>query len=304
MSQPLGAVATRRKTLDPKLDIVFWMLLARESNRALLLLVLNAVLQPLAPIRTVTLLSSEPEKATVDDKGVVLDLRVQLESGEQIDIEMQTRGHPALHERILYYWARLYVGQLRRGADYAALRRSVVVLFADFSLSADQRYHSIFRVQERHGGQPLTDQLEIHVVELPKLESAQDRNDEPNLLLWGKFLSATSDAALEELAMEHPVMKQAKEALDELSDDPVARVRAEQREMALMAYSLGMGGARQEGITQGKVEALRKLLRLKFGELPGPAAQRLESAGEAQLDRWLESVLSATSLDAVLDSER
>jgi len=25
--------------------------------------------------------------------------------------------------------------------------------------------------------------------------------------------------------MEHPVLKQAKEALDELSDDPVARVR-------------------------------------------------------------------------------
>ena len=300
MSHPWGAVTHSRKTLDPKLDIVFWMLLAREGNRALLLLVLNAVLQPVVPIASVTVVGSEPEKAAVDDKGVVLDLRVQLENGEQIDIEMQTRGHPALHERILYYWARLYAGQLRRGADYTGLRRSVVILFADFSLSADERFHSTFRVQEQHTGKPLTDQLEIHFVELPKLESAQDRNDEPNLLLWGKFLSATSDEALEELAMEHPVLKQAKEALDELSDDPVARVRAEQREMSLMAYTIGMHAARREGT----VDALRKLLTLKFGELPEPAAQRLEAASDAQLDHWLERFLSATNLDAVFDGDR
>jgi predicted transposase/invertase (TIGR01784 family) len=299
MSYPWGVASTRRKTLDPKLDIVFFMLLARESNRALLLLVLNAVLQPATPIETVTVLSSEPDKATVDEKGVVLDLRVQLASAEQIDIEMQTRSHPALHERILYYWARRYSGQLLRGDDYTALRRSIIILFADFSLSAGGRFHSTFRVQDRHTGEPLTDQLEIHFVELPKLESARDRNDEPNLLLWGKFLSARTDAALEQLAMEHPVLKQAKEALDELSDDPVARVRAEQREMSLIAYHLGMGGARREG----KADALRILLQTKFGELPEPVAQRLERAAEAELDRWLERVLSATSLKAVLGNE-
>jgi predicted transposase/invertase (TIGR01784 family) len=305
MSHPWGATTTRRKTLDPKLDIVFWMLLARESNRGLLLLVLNAVLQPAAPIENVTILNSDPEKATVGDKGVVLDLRVRLESGEQIDIEMQTRSHSALRERILYYWARLHAGQLRRGDDYTALRRSVVILFANFALSADQRFHSIFRAQEQHTGQCLSDQLEIHFLELPKLDSAPDRNDEPNLLLWGKFLSATNDAALEQLALEHPVLKQAKEALDQLSDDPAAWERAEQREMSLIAYHLGMGGARREGIAEGKAEgkaeALRTLLSAKFGALPESSAQRLEAASEAQLDRWLGRVLSATSLDGVLD---
>jgi hypothetical protein len=104
--------------------------------------------------------------------------------------------------------------------------------------------------------------------------------------------------------MEHPVLKQAKEALDELSNDPAAWERAEQREMSLIAYHLGMGGARREGITEGKAAALRTLLSAKFGELPEPAAQRLERASEAELDRWLERVLSATSLDGVLDAKR
>ena len=302
MSYPWGAGATGRKSLDPKLDIVFWMLLARESNRALLLLVLNAVLKPATAIEAVTILNPDPERTAIDDKGVVLDLRVQLEGGEQIDIEMQSRSHPALRERILYYWARLYAGQLRRGTDYLALRRCVVILFADFSLSAEQRFHSIFRIQERHGGPLLTDHLEIHFLELPKLDSAGDQNDEPNLLLWGRFLSATTDAALEELAMEHPVLKQAKDALDELGNDPAARERAEQREMSLIAYHLGIGAARQEGVSAGKAEALRTLLSVKFGKLPDKVVERVEGATEAQLDRWLERVLSATTLDGVLDT--
>ena len=116
---------------------------------------------------------------------------------------------------------------------------------------------------------------------------------------------------MEKLAMEHPVLKQAKDALDRLSADPEARERAEQREMALLTYEAGLAKARRDAKAEGKaegkaearaearVELLRELLALKFGELPPQAAQRLVSASEAELRRWSERVLSAESLDAV-----
>ncbi len=299
MAQSGGRLAT----LDPKLDIVFWMLFGAEQNRALLIALLNAVLRPLVPIDSVEVLPVQPETIAVEDKQIALDLRVRLQNGEQVDVEMQSRRHPALRERGLYYWARLYSGQLLRGAPYVDLVRCVVVLITDFVELSGSRFHSVFCVQEVHGGDPLTDHLELHFLELPKLSSALDRNDEPNLAAWCRFLAAGADEDLEELAMENPIFKQAKDALERLSADPDARLRAEQREMALLTYEAGLTKVRREGRAEGRVQGkaalLSRQLTLKFGQLPAHVAQRLADATETELDRWSERVLSADALEGV-----
>jgi predicted transposase/invertase (TIGR01784 family) len=243
----------------------------------------------------------------VDDKSIALDVRVRLASGEQVDVEMQSQRRPAQRERALYYWARLYAGQLRRGAPYAELRRCAVILITSFAELASPRFHSTFRVQERHSTEPLTDHLELHLVELPKLREALDRNDEPSLAAWGRFFTATADEDLETLAMENPVLKQAKDALERLSADPEAQLRAEQREMALISYELDLAKARREGLeegleegrTEGKAELLQRLLTIKFGQLAANVAARVASASDVELVLWSERVLSADTLAGV-----
>ena len=319
----------RRKTLDPKLDIVFWMLFGAEQNRALLISLLNAVLKPSEPIVSAEVLHAQPERSGVDEKSIALDLRIQLETGEQVDVEMQTQRRPAQRERALYYWARLYAGQALRGAPYENLRRCVVVLIANFVELSSPRFHSVFRVRAQPEGQLLTDHLELHVVELPKLNRALDRNDEPYLAAWARFLSAAGDEDLEALAMEDPVFKQAKDALDRLSADPEARLRAEQREMALFSYELDRAKVRSEGRAEGKAEGraegkaegraegkaegraegrieatsalVRQLLTIKFGELPSDVLQRLAHATEAELQQWSGRLLAASRLDDIFE---
>jgi len=299
-------MTTGRRTLDPKLDIVFWMLFGEERNRALLISLINAVLRPPLPIEAAEILSPEPERSTVGDKAIALDVRVRLANGEQIDVEMQSQRRRALPERILYYWARLYAGQLSRGEGYDALRRCAVVLFANFPMLAGQRFHSIFGACERHDGEVLTEQLELHVLELPKLADGLAGNEERSLELWGKFLAAATDDELETLAMTDPLLKTAKDALEGLSADPLARIRAEQRETALRAYQFEMGAAwhegKAEGRAEGKAEMLRKLAGLKFGALSDAASQRIATASEAELDGWIEGVLSADSVASLLAS--
>ena len=56
-----------------------------------------------------------------------------------------------------------------------------------------------------------------------------------------------------------------------------------------------------KGRAEGKAETLRKLLTLKFGVLTEPIARRIAGASEAELDCWIERVLIADTLDAVLD---
>jgi len=297
-------MSTGRRTLDPKLDIVFWMLFGEERNRALLLSLINSVLKPPVPIESIEVLGSEPERSTVGNKAIALDVRVRLASGEQIDIEMQSQRRRALPERVLYYWARLYAGQLSRGEGYDALRRCAVILFANFPMLAGRRFHSIFGACERHDGEVLSDQLEVHILELPKLSEGLAGNEERSLELWGKFLAAATDNELETLAMTDPVLKEATDALEGLSADPAARIRAEQRETALRAYQFEMGAAwhegKAEGRAEGKAEMLCKLVSLKFGALPDSASQRIAAASERELDAWIEGVLSADSLASLL----
>jgi hypothetical protein len=99
------------------------------------------------------------------------------------------------------------------------------------------------------------------------------------------------------------VFKKAKDALDRLSADPQARLRAEQREMALLSYELDLTKARseglQQGLQQGTAARLKRLLTLKFGELPATVVARLANANEAELSRWSERMLSKDSLDSV-----
>jgi hypothetical protein len=58
-----------------------------------------------------------------------------------------------------------------------------------------------------------------------------------------------------------------------------------------------------EGEREGERRALVKQLTLKFGDLGGPDLERIEQAGAAVLDAYLERVLTADSLAAVLGPE-
>ena len=103
--------------------------------------------------------------------------------------------------------------------------------------------------------------------------------------------------------MEYPVLKQAKDALDRLSADELAQLRAEHREMALLTFEASMAAAREEaeqkGRSAGAVAVLLRLLTIKFGPQPPSVAERLASASQPELLRWSERVLSADTLEGV-----
>jgi len=119
--------------------------------------------------------------------------------------------------------------------------------------------------------------------------------------------------------MQHPILKEAKNALDELSADPDARERAGRREIELKLWQYGVAQAREEarqeglargkveglaqgkveGLAQGKVDLLRRLLSVRFGELPPHVESRLTQATDAELLCWSERMLTADSLGAV-----
>ena len=58
---------------------------------------------------------------------------------------------------------------------------------------------------------------------------------------------------------------------------------------------------KQQGVQQGEANVLRRQLARRFGPLPSWAEQRLDQAGEAELESWTERVLDAQTLEDVFN---
>ena len=70
--------------------------------------------------------------------------------------------------------------------------------------------------------------------------------------------------------------------------------------MATIAEQLIEKGEKR-GIEKGLRGAVLRQLQRRFGPLPAPVRERVEQAPPADLERWLDQVLTASTLAAVLD---
>ena len=81
-----------------------------------------------------------------------------------------------------------------------------------------------FRKSSRpESGVLLTDNLEIHTLEVPKARKLDECNEKSELLNWMKFFDAKTEEELGMLAEKSPAMKKASLRLMELSADEKAR---------------------------------------------------------------------------------
>ena len=68
-------------------------------------------------IRETILLPTETRRDYADDKLSILDVRVRLLDGTQMDLEMQVEYFAFWDKRVLFYLAKMYTEDLRVGQD-------------------------------------------------------------------------------------------------------------------------------------------------------------------------------------------
>lgn len=282
--------------LDPKLDLVFKLLLTREP--ALLRDMLEGILA--RPVRELTILNPSICGDLSRDKQVVLDIRATLDDRSRVDIEMQTRNAPALTSRLIYYVAREYADQLRRGDEYHLLTPTAGIVWVIEPLCPTiDRLHSTFELRERHTNVRLSDHLAIHLLQLSALRRPNATKNDARVHRWARFLVARDEAELHRLASEDPIMRLAKETLDTLSQDPMARRLARDREDSIWFYKMHLAASRAEGEAHGRAALLLRQLGLRFGALPEAIRARVEGAKPEQIESWGERVLTAGTLDEI-----
>ncbi len=241
--------------MKPRNDYAFKELMANENVRiGFLSAVLN--IKP-EDIKETVILNTYLRKEHEEDKQGILDVRILMNNDTEIDIEIQLAELRVWADRSLFYLSKMYTEQIHTGEKYNIFKKCVSISILDFKLFKDtDEYYSCFHIREDKRNTILTDKMEFHVLELPKLPQELEENSD-DLLLWGKFISSERKGEFEMLATKNKYIDSAYKQLQVISQDKQKRLEYEAREKAIRDHNQMMYEAEERGTEKG-IEIGRK----------------------------------------------
>lgn len=244
--------------LDPKTDFIFKKIFGSEENKSILISFLNATLKSEDEIKSVTLDNTDMEKSFLEDKFSRLDIKATTNKNERINIEIQLRNEKNMIKRTLYYWSKMYEEQLKEGENYSRLNRTVCINILNFDYLESEKFHSKFRLRDTENNNELTDVIEIHFIEIPKLSDNSDEKD--MLVAWVEFLKNPESEKVRKIENDIKEIRNAKDELVKISADKKQRDLYEMRQKVLRDEANALSSAKEEGKEEAKLETARNLL--------------------------------------------
>ena len=237
-------------------DYAFKRVFGTEENKDVLQDLLECILDiPPETIAGLELLDKEFHKDSISDKTGVLDVKLRLKNNTIIDIEIQNRWNSEFIQRTIFYWAKMYTENLKTGEVYTKLPKCITINIVGEGFDLNSLIHSEYNVVEKHINDRLSDELEIHFLNLAKVKE-QDENTESDekkkkLYNWLKFIETDNPEVREMLAQESPMMAKANATIEVMEMSPKEKWLYENR----MKYEHDKASWKhvgyQEGIEQG-----------------------------------------------------
>lgn len=255
---------SKKSKVTPKLDLVFKKIFGDVNNTDILTDFLATVLEinP-SEITEVEILDNEVVPDILISKFSRLDLRITINRTTSVNIEIQVLNYGNYKERTLFYWAKMYTGELQKKEDYLNLKNTIAINVIDFNLFDCKEYHSTFKVLEENRHELLTDKFRIDFLELRKAKECKERGSMTDKKqMWMDFLNtnAEDDETLDRLSTGSSIMKKAVAVLRKMSADEKELYEIEQREKAVRDEVSARNYERQQGIAQGIEQGKQDLI--------------------------------------------
>ncbi|UTD04183.1 PD-(D/E)XK nuclease family transposase [Treponema denticola] len=250
-------------------DYAFKRVFGVEENKDVLQDLLECILDiPPENIAGLELLDKELHKDSISDKTGVLDVKLRLKNNTIIDIEIQNRWNSEFVQRTIFYWAKMYTENLKTSEVYTKLPKCITINIVGESFNLNSLIHSEYNVVEKHINDRLSDELEIHFLNLAKVKEQQEsfEQDEKKKKLynWLKFIKTDNLEVRKMLAQESPMMTKANATINIMEMSPKEKWLYENR----MKYEHDKASWKhvgyQEGVHQNKLETAKNLLAMNF----------------------------------------
>ena len=272
--------------ISPTVDFAFKLMLGSPEHTRVTIHFLNAILIDQPKITHVKILNPFLGKDSDEDKFSILDILATDEHGRMLNIEMQTSLQAELPQRLAYYASCLYVGQLTEGQKYSVLRPAISICVLTQALFPKiPGLHLDFRLREK-AGVILTDNLQIHFLELSKLQvTAQNVYHSSPVERWAYFLRNAEQLTPIEVSQLIPDEEIAEAAgvLEMISQTPEQRLLYDARLKFQRDEESKLRQARQEGEARGQMLGRITLLQELLGIRPSTMAE-LAGYDETQLN--------------------
>ncbi len=252
-------------------DLMFKTYFTRDKNLLRSLLKTFLPLPSDKDIEKIDILNPEIPPEVEKQKQIILDLKLELNTGEKINVEMQSAYKKGFLSRILFYWARLYTEGFKQGKEYEKLHPTYSLIFTEFSVFKQTQdvVTSFSLLSDKSPHFCLNRDLRIVFVELSKfktrLEGLIDLRDHWCYII--RHSSQIKDKELEQLAQKNKEMRKAMGLLKNMSLEDKLRWQEDDRLKAISDDKAEKAWAREVGMKRG-LKAGRKA-GLKLGREEG-----------------------------------
>ena len=182
------------------------------------------------------------EKELMDDKIGIMDIASVVNDNVQVDIEMQVVNKNNIEKRIMYYWNAYYQKSISEGDDYGELKRTIIILIADFEIKGIEqakKYFTEWEIREK-------DYSELILTEF--LENPEVVN------MSEKDIENEKD---ESIKTTKKAIKQAKDTLEQISKDKHEQELARLRKKYIMDQNAIQEYGYCQGVEDGKYESMK-----------------------------------------------
>lgn len=183
---------------------------------------------------------------SVEEKELILDIRITLNNQMVINLEMQVTNRNNWTDRSLLYLCRAY-NQLEAGEDYRNILPTIHIGFLDFLVFPEYpEFFATYKLLNTKNYHLYSDKFILHVVDLTCINLATDEDKAYNIDHWARLFKATTWEELRMLAKDNEYMDEAAQTLYKYNSDALIREQCRARETRLFF----------ERATQAKIEEL------------------------------------------------
>ena len=242
-------------------DVMFKCLFGAQENEAITKDFLEFITKE--KIESINLdYKLEIEKQKPKDKELKTDLKAKDEKLRKYLMEMQNKTNNLLPKRFLSYLCRSYVADLKVANKYNMLKQTVLIVIMHHSfpnISKESNYHTVWKFREEKTGEVLSNDLQIHIIELPKYKKQKRETNiaEP----WMEFLLDPFGKEVEKYMRTKKELEEAVKQLRMLNADDEVRELAEAQERAELDRNTELYLAKEEGLEEGRKEEKKSVAR-------------------------------------------
>jgi len=148
---------------------------------------------PLKDIRSVRIINPFLWKRYQNQKQGILDIQMELNDDTKINVEIQLKSKQDWEKRSVFYLAKMFTTDLKRGEHYEKAKKCIAISILDFNIDERKEYHNAYMLRDRQG-KLYTDILELHTIELKKKPNAEQPNP---LDEWHDLFNAETEEDLD-----------------------------------------------------------------------------------------------------------